>query len=334
MYHTVRTSGTRTLVYRQDMNEKVQVMEACLHSSSMNIQFDDKALFFGYELPLHQLFAEAFYNFGDWSKVQKCIENLPVEVSRWALTRQDGESAWIPLHFAVASHSAPFSLIELIISIAPLSVAMSNVDGLCSLHIAAYYGSSSSVIEMLALNYPYGVVLADFDCATPFERSCIEEIRFAMMRGFIRGCCERKFYEHGSLVKSSRGLSEHPFHLILEETAYGYWSWSDILTLLDALPKNNLFLIYALEMCFGQSIDCTLDIALANRAPIKVIEKLFELAPNAKEIIEQEKKTALEVAVTRKGILWSKGSFSKVLSAFHVTKNDKSEIRRKKYTIT
>jgi len=100
------------------------------------------------------------------------------------------------------------------------------------------------------------------------------------------------------------------------EAAQGFWTWADMEMLLDSLPRENLFLVYALELSDDKTDDCTIDIALANRAPIKIIEKLLEISPNSKAMLEKEEKTAIQVAIERKGILWNKGKFSKILKSY------------------
>ena len=187
----------------QDQETKIKVFRACKlpHEINRDLEEGETALFFGYMLPLHRLFAEAFYRFRDWAEVSDCLSHLPVEVARWALTQQDGDDAWTPLHFATGSTIAPASLTELIIKLAPISVALSNIDGLCSLHVAAYH-DNVAVIQMLTEACPYGIATPDFECETPFQRCHGSCARLAMMQGFVNACCDNKFEKNGSLLVS------------------------------------------------------------------------------------------------------------------------------------
>jgi len=187
--------------HMQDQETKIRVFRACdlPHEINRDLEEGETALFFGYVLPLHRLFAEAFYSFRDWAEVSDCLSSLPVEIARWALTQQDGDDAWTPLHFATGSTIAPASLTELIIKLAPISVALSNIDGLCSLHVAAYH-DNVAVIQMLTEACPYGIATPDFECETPFQRCHGKSARLAMMQGFVNACCDNKFEKNGSLL--------------------------------------------------------------------------------------------------------------------------------------
>jgi len=153
------------IVWKQDANERDRIIRKfskrlyALHGFNTDVPIWYK----GFKLSLVVLSWQARDDKRPWSDIVLLLNNLPPRMAEDALMRKDGKYKWIPLHWA--ARTAPRSVIDLMLELAPGAVRVKTSTGWLPLHYAAY--NNVDALEPLVNAYPDALVETDNRGNTP-----------------------------------------------------------------------------------------------------------------------------------------------------------------------
>mmetsp|Transcript_21697 Transcript_21697/g.27982 ORF Transcript_21697/g.27982 Transcript_21697/m.27982 type:complete len:271 (-) Transcript_21697:489-1301(-) len=186
---------------KQDANERDRIIRKFTkHLYAMHGLNTDVPIWYkGFKLSLVVLSWQARDDKRPWSDVVLLLNNLPPRMAEDALMRKDGKYKWIPLHWA--ARTAPRSVIDLMIELAPGSLRVKNSTGWLPVHYAAL--NNVDALEPLVNAYPDALVETDDRGNTPL---------YYAARGAPRPIIERILSSAPGTIRVKNSDGQLPLH--------------------------------------------------------------------------------------------------------------------------
>jgi len=196
----------------------------------------------GFKFPLHVLTRQAWDGKRPWSDVDLFLQNLPPQMAKDALMRQDGLYKEIPLH--LAAWRAPRPVIDRMLTLARDAARLKNSIGTLPLHLAARYNNNIDAIESLVNAYTAALLETNNYGDTPIDKAISkghgDEFLRKMFLETMKLACSDTFLNYGELLedKSLYKQSINPISLIFIEAIHKKRSPDDVVEFIDQLKRK------------------------------------------------------------------------------------------------
>ena len=212
------------------------------HGSKITVplEYENRA-----ELPLVVLSWQARGGERPWSDVVLLLNNLPPQMAKDVLLKEDGRGKRTSLHGAALN--APRSVIDRMLALAPDAARVKNSWGNLPLHIAARWENNFDAIEPLMNAYPDALLETNDNGNNPMDEAikngCSSDFLKTMLPMAMEIACSNIFHDYGTLLedKSQYRQSVNPINLIFLEAHHRKRSADDVEKFIKQLERKPTF---------------------------------------------------------------------------------------------